>query len=144
MARNKDAPHGCRIEVLTSAATGTMIEEKAKQMGMSKSQYIVYCVENQPSIPEFIYETDDIVQAVDKLSEISENIRSMTMGITLTDSITDGDMERLENELHELNVLYSDLLTKYQKQRQSVVTNARRLVKKWKMEEKKSSIGKNN
>ena len=116
------------------------IEEKAIEQGMNKTQYIISCVENQPAVPEFIYETDDIVQAVDKLSEISENIRSMTMGITLTDSITDSDMERLENELHELNVLYSDLLTKYQRQRKSVVTNARRLVKKWKMAEKKSSM----
>lgn len=112
----------------------------AAKRGMTLSDYILRCVENQPAIPEFIYETDDIVQAVDKLSEISENIRSMTMGITLTDSITDIDMERLENELHELNVLYSDLLTKYQRQRKSVVTNARRLVKKWKMAEKKSSM----
>ena len=112
----------------------------AAKRGMTLSDYILRCVENQPAIPEFIYETDDIVQAVDKLSEISENIRSMTMGITLTDSITDSDMERLENELHELNVLYSDLLTKYQRQRKSVVTNARRLVKKWKMAEKKSSM----
>lgn len=124
------------------------IEPKRKQeliaiaanRGMTLSDYILRCVENQPAIPEFSYETDDIVQAVDKLSEISENIRSMTMGITLTDSITDSDMERLENELHELNVLYSDLLTKYQRQRKSVVTNARRLVKKWKMAEKKSSM----
>lgn len=116
------------------------IEEKAIEQGMNKTQYIISCVENQPAVPEFIYETDDIVQAVDKLSEISENIRSMTMGITLTDSITDSDMERLENELHELNVLYSDLLTKYQRQRKSVVTNARRLVKKWKIAEKKSSM----
>lgn len=115
------------------------IQDKAVELGMNKTQYVLRCVKNQPAIPEFIYETDDIVQAVDKLSEISENIRSMTKGITLTDSITDSDMQRLEDELHEMNVLYADLFGKYQRQRKSVVTNARRLVKKWKMAEFESS-----
>ena len=136
MARNKDAPHGCRIEVLTSAATGRMIEEKAKQMGMSKSQYIVYCVENQPSIPKFIWESDDLNETIETLVQISDNVKRVTDGVSMTNTVTGKDVAKLEAQYQELNERYAALLMQYTEQRKKITKTARRLVREWKSAER--------
>lgn len=136
MARNKDAPHGCRIEVLTSAATGRMIEEKAKQMGMSKSQYIVYCVENQPAIPEFNWQSDDLNETIETLVQISDNVKRVTDGVSMTNTVTGKDVARLEAEYQELNEKYAALLMQYTEQRKKITKTARRLVREWKSAER--------
>lgn len=136
MARNKDAPHGCRIEVLTSAATGRMIEEKAKQMGMSKSQYIVYCVENQPAIPEFNWQSDDLNETIETLVQISDNVKRVTDGVSMTNTVTGKDVAKLEAQYQELNELYATLLMQYTEQRKKITKTARRLVREWKSAER--------
>lgn len=136
MARNKDAPHGCRIEVLTSAATGRMIEEKAKQMGMSKSQYIVYCVENQPSVPVFDWQSDDLNETIETLVQISDNVKRVTDGVSMTNTVTGKDVARLEAEYQELNEKYAALLIQYTEQRKKITKTARRLVREWKSAER--------
>lgn len=136
MGRNKDAPHGCRIEVLTSAATGRMIEEKAKQMGMSKSQYIVYCVGNQPAIPEFNWQSDDLNEAIETLVQISDNVKRVTDGVSMTNTVTGKDVAKLEAQCQELNELYAALLMQYTEQRKKITKTARRLVREWKSAER--------
>lgn len=136
MGRNKDAPHGCRIEVLTSATTGRRIEEKAKQMGMSKSQYIVYCVENQPSVPKFSWQSDDLNETIETLVQISDNVKRVTDGVSMTNTVTGKDVAKLEAQYQELNELYAALLTQYTEQRKKITKTARRLVREWKSAER--------
>lgn len=136
MGRNKDAPHGCRIEILTSAATGRMIEEKAKQMGMSKSQYIVYCVENQPSVPTFIWQSDDLNETIETLVQISDNVKRVTDGVSMTNTVTGKDVAKLEAQYQELNERYAALLMQYTEQRKKITKTARRLVRDWKSAER--------
>lgn len=136
MGRNKDAPHGCRIEVLTSATTGQRIEEKAKQMGMSKSQYIVYCVENQPSVPKFSWQSDDLNETIETLVQISDNVKRVTDGISMTNTVTGKDVAKLEAQYQELNELYATLLMQYTEQRKKITKTARRLVREWKSAER--------
>lgn len=136
MGRNKDAPHGCRTEVLTSATTGRRIEEKAKQMGMSKSQYIVYCVENQPSVPKFSWQSDDLNETIETLVQISDNVKRVTDGVSMTNTVTGKDVAKLEAQYQELNELYAALLMQYTEQRKKITKTARRLVREWKSAER--------
>ena len=136
MRRNKDAPHGCRIEVLASATTGRRIEEKAKQMGMSKSQYMVYCVENQPAVPTITYQSDDLNETIETLVQISDNVKRVTDGVSMTNTVTGKDVAKLEAQYQELNELYAALLMQYSEQRKKITKTARRLVREWKSAER--------
>ena len=115
------------------------VKKKAMEMQMNKTQYILHCIENQPAIPVFTWEDDDLAAITDAAIQISENIRRLTSGITMIGSATAKDIEKLEAQYSELNGLYSELLMKYKKQRENTTKTARRLVREWKKSERNIS-----
>ena len=129
----------CRIEIRTTLALNHKIEENAEKMGMGKAQYIIRCIENQPAIPVFVWESDDLTNIMDSLIQVSESIRRLTTGITMVGSATTKDITKLNTQVQELSSLYSDLLLQYEKQRESTTKTARRLVREWKKSERDNS-----
>lgn len=129
----------CRTEIRTTMALNHKIEENAEKMGMGKAQYIIRCIENQPAIPVFVWESDDLTNIMDSLIQVSESIRRLTTGITMVGSATTKDITKLNTQVQELSSLYSDLLFQYEKQRESTTKTARRMVREWKKSERDNS-----
>ena len=106
------------------------------EMGMAKTQYIIYCIENQPATPEFIWQSDDLNEAIETLVQISDNVKRVTDGVSMTNTVTGKDVAKLEAQYQELNGLYSALLMQYTEQRKKTTNTARRLVRDWKSAER--------
>ena len=64
------------------------VAKKAMEMGMAKTQYIIYCIENQPATPEFIWQSDDLNEAIETLVQISDNVKRVTDGVSMTNTVT--------------------------------------------------------
>lgn len=112
------------------------VAKKAMEMGMAKTQYIIYCIENQPATPEFIWQSDDLNEAIETLVQISDNVKRVTDGISMTNTVTGKDVAKLEAQYQELNGLYAALLMQYTEQRKKTTKTARRLVREWKSAER--------
>lgn len=113
-----------------------LIQDKAAELGMNKTQYVLQCVENQPAIPEFVWESDDLSEIIDTLSDVREHIQSLSGGITMIGSVTQKDIDKLTAMNQEMNRQYLSLVEKYTTQRKQVTKTARRLVREWKKSEK--------
>lgn len=112
------------------------VAKKAMEMGMAKTQYIIYCIENQPATPEFIWQSDDLNEAIETLVQISDNVKRVTDGVSMTNTVTGKDVAKLEAQYQELNGLYAALLMQYTEQRKKTTKTARRLVREWKSAER--------
>ena len=112
------------------------VAKKAMEMGMAKTQYIIYCIENQPATPEFIWQSDDLNEAIETLVQISDNVKRVTDGVSMTNTVTGKDVAKLEAQYQELNGLYAALLMPYTEQRKKTTKTARRLVREWKSAER--------
>lgn len=113
-----------------------LIQDKAAELGMNKTQYVLRCVENQPAIPEFVWESGDLSEIIDILSDVREHIQSLSEGITMIGSVTQKDIDKLTAMNQEMNRQYLSLIEKYTTQRKQVTKTARRLVREWKNSEK--------
>ena len=51
-----------------------LIEDRSEKMGMNKTQYVLYCVENQPAIPTITYQTDDLNEIIDILCDVKRSL----------------------------------------------------------------------
>lgn len=116
--------------------TREKVAKKAMEMGMAKTQYIIYCIENQPATPEFIWQSDDLNEAIETLVQISDNVKRVTDGVSMTNTVTGKDVAKLEAQYQELNGLYAALLMQYTEQRKKTTKTARRLVREWKSAER--------
>lgn len=112
------------------------VAKKAMEMGMAKTQYIIFCIENQPATPEFIWQSDDLNEAIETLVQISDNVKRVTDGVSMTNTVTGKDVAKLEAQYQELNGLYAALLMQYTEQRKKTTKTARRLVREWKSAER--------
>lgn len=113
-----------------------LIQEKATALGMNKTQYVLRCVENQPPIPEFVWQSDDLNEAIEILVQISDNVKRVTDGVSMTNTVTGKDVAKIEAQYQELNGLYAALLMQYTEQRKKTTKTARRLVREWKSAER--------
>lgn len=114
------------------------VEKKAMEMGMPKTQYIIHCIENQPAIPTITYQTDDLSDILDILSDVKRSLEGLTDGLVLTGSVTERDIQRLLEMNQQMNEQYLCLVQKFDKQRNQAAKTARRLVREWKQSEQKA------
>ena len=63
------------------------VEKKAMEMGMPKTQYIIHCIENQPAIPTITYQTDDLNDILDILSDVKRSLEGLTEVIAVMRTI---------------------------------------------------------
>ena len=117
------------------------VEKKAVEMGMAKTQYIIYCIDNQPAIPTITYQTDDLNEIIDILCDVKRSLEGLTDGIVLTGSVTERDIQRLLEMNQQVNEQYLNLVQKVDKQRNQVTKAARRLVRDWKRSEQEAKEG---
>ena len=118
-----------------------LIEGGSEKMGMNKTQYVLYCVENQPAIPTITYQTDDLNEIIDILCDVKRSLEGLTDGIVLTGSVTERDIQRLLEMNQQMNEQYLNLVQKFDKQRNQVTKAARRLVRDWKRSEQEAKEG---
>lgn len=117
------------------------VEKKAVEMGMPKTQYIIYCIDNQPAIPTITYQTDDLNEIIDILCDVKRSLEGLTDGIVLTGSVTERDIQRLLEMNQQVNEQYLNLVQKFDKQRNQVTKAAHRLVRDWKRSEQEAKKG---
>lgn len=115
-----------------------LIEDRSEKMGMNKTQYVLYCVENQPAIPTITYQTDDLNEIIDILCDVKRSLEGLTDGLVLTGSVTERDIQRLLEMNQQMNEQYLNLVQKYDTQRNQVTKTACRLVREWKQSEQKA------
>lgn len=115
-----------------------LIVDRSEKMGMNKTQYVLYCVENQPAIPTITYQTDDLNDILDILGDVKRSLEGLTDGLVLTGSVTQRDIQRLLEMNQQMNEQYLSLVQKFDKQRNQVAKTARCLVREWKQSEQKA------
>lgn len=125
-----------RIRIWVEPKKKQNMMEKATSKGMTLSDYIMMCVGNQPPTPEFVWQSDDLNEAIETLVQISDNVKRVTDGVSMTNTVTGKDIAKLEAQYQELNELYAALLMQYTEQRKKITKTARRLVREWKSAER--------
>lgn len=125
-----------RVRIWIEPKKKQKLMEKAASQGMTLSDYIMMCVENQPSVPVFDWQSDDLNETIETLVQISDNVKRVTDGVSMTNTVTGKDVARLEAEYQELNEKYAALLMQYTEQRKKITKTARRLVRDWKSAER--------
>ena len=125
-----------RIQIWVEPKKKQALVEKAASRRMTLSDYLLKCEENQPPMPEFVWQSDDLNEAIESLVQISDNVKRVTDGVSMTNTVTGKDVAKLEAQCQELNELYAALLMQYTEQRKKITKTARRLVREWKSAER--------
>lgn len=125
-----------RVRIWIEPKKKQKLMEKAASQGMTLSDYMMMCVDNQPSVPTFIWQSDDLNETIETLVQISDNVKRVTDGVSMTNTVTGKDVAKLEAQYQELNELYAALLMQYTEQRKKITKTARRLVREWKSAER--------
>lgn len=127
-----------RFQVWVEPKRKQELVETASQQGMTLSEYILKCVDNQPAVPTISYQTDDLNDILDILSDVKRSLEGLTDGLVLTGSVTERDIQRLLEMNQQMNEQYLNLVQKYDSQRNQVAKTARRLVREWKKSEQQA------
>lgn len=117
-----------------------LIQDRSEKMGMNKTQYVLYCVENQPAIPIITYQSDDLDDIIDILCDIKHSLEGLADGVVMTGSVTEDDIHQLLNMNYQINQQYLELVQRYDEQREKVTKTARRLVRDWKKAEQQKKV----
>ena len=130
-----------RFQVWVEPKRKQELMETASQQGMTLSEYILKCVDNQPAVPTITYQTDDLNEIIDILCDVKRSLEGLTEGLVLTGSVTERDIQRLLEMNQQVNEQYLNLVQKFDKQRNQVTKAARRLVRDWKRSEQEAKEG---
>ena len=117
-----------------------LIHDRSEKMGMNKTQYVLYCIENQPAIPTITYQSDDLDDIIDILCDIKHSLEGLADGVVMTGSVTEDDIHKLLDMNYQINQQYLELVKRYDEQREKVTKTARRLVRQWKDAEKQKKV----
>ena len=110
-----------RIQVWIDPKRKDELIETASQQGMNLSEYILKCVTNQPAISTITYQTDDLNDILDILSDVKRSLEGLTDGLVLTGSVTQRDIQRLLEMNQQMNEQYLSLVQDVYKRQQEVL-----------------------
>ena len=129
---------------------GCTIEEKeewkriADSKDMTLSQYVRQKMTFDEEPVVFVFESNDLDYAIEKLGDMTRDFQLSLKGIKMSESVNNTDIMRLERQLNSILELYQTEFLKILKNRTSAEKYARRMVKEWKSKQKRGEQCANN
>ena len=106
-----------------------LITKESKLRGCTQSDYVLHCIMNQPPIPRFEFDLEDLDNILSAAEEIAEEITNLNWGIDNKGNVKDEDIKTISDAQRDINANFCDLYIKYKRQYKKIIARASQLAK---------------